>query len=307
MATPTPIRIGTRGSPLALWQANQIADRLRGLAAKPDVELVIIQTQGDQVRDQPLSRIGGDGLFTKAIQDAVLDRRADIAVHSLKDLPTTPVAGLILASIPKRGPTGDVFVSQRFDRFDSLPRGARVATGSLRRKAQIWNRRPDLELVEIRGNVDTRLRKLSETNLDGLVMAQAGLERLGLGYAITEILDPEWMLPAVGQGALGLECRTDDELSRRLLAELDDEISRLSVLAERSFLFALGGGCLVPIGALATPSGGELVLRGAVLSPDGRERLVSENSGPTCRAAELGLELAQRLLSQGAKRLLRQT
>ena len=196
------VRIGTRGSPLALWQANTIADQLRGLDAGCDVELVIIQTHGDQVRDQPLRRIGGDGLFTKAIQDAVLAGRADVAVHSLKDLPTTPAHGLLLAAVPARGPTGDVFVSIRHKGFDELPPGARIATGSLRRQAQIRHHRPDLELVDIRGNVDTRLRKLRDTDLDGLVMAQAGLERLGLAHAITEVLDPEWMLPAVGQGAL---------------------------------------------------------------------------------------------------------
>jgi hydroxymethylbilane synthase len=300
------VRIGTRGSPLALSQANAIAGRLRGLDAGCAVELVIIQTQGDQVRDQPLSRIGGDGLFTKAIQDAVLAGRADIAVHSLKDLPTAPVQGLILAAVPARGSTGDAFVSHRFKRFDELPPGARIATGSLRRQAQIRHHRPDLELVEIRGNIDTRLRKLRDTDLDGLIMAQAGLERLGLANAITEILDPEWMLPAVGQGALGLECRADDNVSRQLLAQIDDHSTHQGVAAERAFLFALGGGCLVPIGALAIVSDENLRLHGAVLSPNGRERLAGESSGTLSQSTAVGEKLAARLLGEGAERLLHQ-
>jgi hydroxymethylbilane synthase len=302
----TPIRIGTRGSPLALWQANHVADRLRAFAGMRTVELVIIQTQGDQVRDRPLNQIGGDGLFTKAIQEAVLDGRADIAVHSLKDLPTAPVVGLVLAAVPTRGSTGDALVSHRFNRFDTLPPGARVATGSMRRKAQIRHRRPDLELVEIRGNVDTRLRKLRDNDLDALVMAQAGLERLGLSDAISEILDREWMLPAVGQGALGLECREDDPATRQLLAKLDDQTTHQAVVAERSFLLALGGGCMMPIAALAGVLDGRLNLRGAVLSPDGRERVAGENGGSASDAIELGRELAARLLSQGAKGLLPQ-
>jgi hydroxymethylbilane synthase len=302
----TPIRIGTRGSPLALWQANNVAGHLRAIPGAHGVELVIIQTQGDQVRDQPLSTIGGDGLFTKAIQDAVLAGRADIAVHSLKDLPTAPVPGLVLAAVPARGATGDAFVSRRFRRFDELPPGARIATGSLRRKAQVRNRRPDLELVEIRGNVDTRLRKLRETDLDALIMAQAGLERLELASEITEILDPKWMLPAVGQGALGLECRTGDEASRQLLAQLDDLATHQAVAAERAFLFALGGGCLVPIGASAVVSNGQLSLRGTVLSADGSERLSGESSGLATQATEVGKELAARMLGKGAKKLLSQ-
>src|SRR5262245_53071601 len=261
-----PLRIGTRGSALALWQANHIADRLRALGCA--VELVIIQTQGDQVQERPLAQIGGDGLFTKAIQDALLDRRADVAVHSLKDLPTAPVPGLTVAAVPERASTHDAFVSRRHPRLDALPHGARVATGSLRRKAQIRHRRPDLELVEIRGNVDTRLRKLDEQGLDALILAQAGLERLGLGRVITELLDPSWMLPAVGQGALGLECRSDDADVLAALRSLDDSATHAAVVAERSFLLALGGGCLVPIGAQGQVSGNHLNLRGVVVSPD---------------------------------------
>src|SRR5436309_4609651 len=201
------LRIGTRGSRLALWQANYVAERLR---AHTPVELVEIQTAGDQVRDVPLAQIGGEGVFTKELQRALLDGSVDVAVHSLKDLPTQPVEGLVLAAVPPRGPTGDVLVAVHVSRFDDLPSGARVATGSLRRRAQLLHRRPDLRLADIRGNVETRLRKLAEQDLDAIILAQAGLERLKLAASITEILDPHWMLPAVGQGALGLECRTDD-------------------------------------------------------------------------------------------------
>ena len=201
------LRIGTRGSPLALWQANHVVDRLRTVVPGIVVELVRIQTEGDEVRDVPLGQMGGVGVFTKAIQNALLERRVAVAVHSLKDLPTLAVQGLVLAAVPERGPIGDVLVSLKHRTFDDLPSGARLATGSLRRRAQVLNRRPDLRLEEIRGNVETRLRKLSELDLDGVVLAQAGLERLGLKNRITEVLNPSWMLPAVGQGALGLECR----------------------------------------------------------------------------------------------------
>src|SRR5215831_19892741 len=216
----TPIRIGTRGSKLALWQANHVAERLRPLSAPRPVELVVIATAGDQVRDVPLAQIGGEGVFTKEIQRALLDGTVDVAVHSLKDLPTIPVDGLVLAAVPERGPTGDVFVSEKHRRFDDLPPGAVLATSSLRRRAQALFRRPDLRLIDIRGNVETRLRKLHESGLDGIILAQAGLERLGLGSAVTEVLDPAWMLPAVGQGALGLECRAADPGTRALVEPL---------------------------------------------------------------------------------------
>src|SRR3954470_13549335 len=199
------LRLGTRGSPLALWQANHVAALLGPSAAPRAVELVLIETEGDRVRDRPLSQIGGDGLFTKEIQNALLDGRADVAVHSLKDLPTAPVEGLTLAAVPGRGPVGDAFVSLRHRRFADLPQGATVATSSLRRQAQLLNRRPDLKLVAVRGNVETRLRKLEEQGLNAIILAEAGLVRLGLEGWITEVMDRSWMLPAVGQGALGLE------------------------------------------------------------------------------------------------------
>jgi hydroxymethylbilane synthase len=303
----TSLRIGTRGSRLALWQANHIADRLRPLAGARPVEIVEIETTGDQVRDQPLSQLGGIGVFTKEIQRALLAVTVDVAVHSLKDLPTLPVEGLLLAAVPERGPAGDAFVSKKHSHFDKLPAGATVATGSLRRRSQLLHRRPDLRLVPIRGNVETRLRKLIDEGLDALILAQAGLERLGLGDAITHLLDPEWMLPAVGQGALGLECRADDTATQTLLANLDHRPTRQAVRAERSLLFNLGGGCLVPIGAATGIAGPELILRGAVLSPDGRERVAGMVAGAVADAEDLGRRLADDLLNQGARRLLEKT
>jgi hydroxymethylbilane synthase len=300
----TPIRIGTRGSRLALWQANFVAERLRPLAGLRPVEVVEIETTGDIVPDVPLSQIGGDGLFTKAIQEALLAHTADFAVHSLKDLPTLPVAGLVLAAVPARAATGDVFVSHRFLRFDDLPAGAVLATSSLRRRAQVLHRRPDLRLVNMRGNIETRLRKLKEDALDGLILAQAGLERLGLADAITEILDLAWMLPAIGQGALGLECRADDANSRALVAQLDDRRTHQAVLAERAFLRALGGGCLVPIGATTSIDDEILTLRGAVLSPDGSRKVEGTLAGPLNQAEQLGSQLAIELLGRGARELL---
>jgi hydroxymethylbilane synthase len=300
----SPLRIGTRGSPLALWQAHHVAGLLRLLADPRPVELVEIETAGDRVRDAALSQIGGDGVFTKEIQRALLAGAVDIAVHSLKDLPTTFIAGLMLATVPARGPTGDVFISRKHKRFDDLPRGAVVGTSSLRRRSQALHRRPDLMLVNLRGNVETRLRKLDEQNLDAIILAEAGLQRLGLASVITEILDPQWMLPAVGQGALGLECRTEDAATFDLLDHLNDGPSRQAVLAERALLRGLGGGCLVPIGASARVEGARLTLRGAVLSPDGKQRVAAETTGTATEAETIGQQLAETLLASGARALL---
>jgi hydroxymethylbilane synthase len=301
----TPLRIGTRGSRLALWQATYVAERLHPFAGPRAVKLVEIQTAGDRVRDVPLAQIGGEGVFTKEIQRALLAGEIDVAVHSLKDLPTVPVAGLVLAAVPPRGPTGDAFVSLRHVHFAALPVGAVVATSSLRRRAQALHRRPDLRLGDIRGNVETRLRKLAELDLDALILAQAGLERLGHGDAIREVLDPEWMLPAVGQGALGLECRDNDPGTLDLVRQLDDPPARQTVLAERAFLRTLGGGCQVPIGAAATVTGETLTLRGAVLQPDGHERIAGAIRGAWAAAEALGQELARELLARGAAELFR--
>ena len=298
------LRIGTRGSPLALWQAHYVSDRLRAAVPGLAIELVKIQTEGDEVRDVPLVTLAGEGVFTKAIQHAVLEKRVDLAVHSLKDLPTIVVEGLVLAAVPVRGPTGDVMVSLRHRSFADLPQGATVATGSLRRRAQILSRRPDLQLVDMRGNVETRLRKLAEQNLDATILAQAGLVRLGLEKHITEVLDPAWMLPAVGQGALGLECRPDDDKTRELLARIDDPPTRHAVLAERAMLRGLGGGCQVPIASLSRSESGQLSLTGVVLTPDGSRRISQQIQGPLEQAEPLGERLAAQLLAQGAGDLL---
>jgi hydroxymethylbilane synthase len=298
----SPIVIGTRGSRLALWQANHVARLLEHLAT---VQVVEIETAGDQVRDVPLAQIGGEGVFTKELERALLDGRITLAVHSLKDLPTVPVEGLVLAAVPERGPTGDVFISHRYANFDSLATGATVATSSLRRRAQMLHRRPDLRVVNIRGNVETRLRKLSEESHDALVLAQAGFERLGLTQAITEILNPQWMLPAVGQGALGLECRADDAPTRNLVRQVDHAATHQAVLAERSLLRALQGGCQVPVGATATIQNETLTLRAAVLDPDGKRCIEGQIAGNAAQAELLGQQLARELLARGADLLLR--
>jgi hydroxymethylbilane synthase len=301
----SPLRIGTRGSPLALWQAHHVTDLLR--AALPDlaVELVEIQTLGDQVQGVPLVQLGGEGAFTKAIQQALLDERVDVAVHSLKDLPTFAVEGLMLAAAPQRGPSGDALVSRKHRSFAGLPAGAVVATSSVRRKAQLWHRRSDLQLIDIRGNVETRLRKLIEQDLDATILAQAGLVRLGLADQVTEILDAAWMLPAVGQGALGLECRTADAATRAVLDQLNDVATRWAVLAERAMLRGLGGGCQVPIGASTEIAAGVLTLRGVVLPPDGSQRIEATIAGPMDQAETLGQELAKQLRERGAEELLK--
>lgn len=303
----TPFRLATRGSRLALWQASHVADLLRPLAAPRAVELVAIRTTGDEARDVPLAALGGQGVFTKEIQQALLEGRADLAVHSLKDLPTIPTPGLVLAATPPRAAAADAFVSLRHARFDDLPLGARVATGSTRRQAQLLQRRPDLKLCDIRGNVDTRLRKLEEQELDALILAQAGLERLGLTNRIREVLAVSWMLPAVGQGALGLECRAADQDTLRLVSRINHPPTMQAVLAERAFLHALGGGCLLPIAALGTVQDARLTLRGAVLSPEGRQRVAGETAGAADAAQALGMHLARQLIGQGALDLLRAT
>jgi hydroxymethylbilane synthase len=301
----TPLRLGTRGSPLALWQANYVADRLRPVAAPRAVELVLIETHGDRDQASALSAMGGFGVFTKAIQTALLDGRADVAVHSLKDLPTIPEPALELAAVPPRGPTGDAFVSRKYRRFDDLPAGATVGTSSLRRRAQVLNRRPDLKLLDLRGNIDTRLRKLDEQNLDAIILAEAGLVRLGLADRVTEVLDSGWMLPAVGQGAIGLECRADDAETTRALGALRCPETFARVRAERAMLYALGGGCLVPIGVTSGVLDGVLTVRGAVLSPDGTRRIVATHGGLVTSPLAIGQELAAMLLAEGADEVLR--
>jgi len=294
------IRLGTRSSPLARWQAEWVAARLTTLGVQ--VEMIHITTQGD-VTTGPLGQIGGQGLFTKEIQRALLDQRIDLAVHSLKDLPTDVVPGLKIAAVPVRESTADVLVG-RYSSLEELPQGARVGTGSLRRRAQLLNKRPDLQLLEIRGNVDTRLRKLDAGDYDAIVLAQAGLSRLGYAERIAYVIPPQTMLPAVGQGALGLETRSDDVQTLSLLQPLNDEATHSAVIAERTLLHSLRAGCLAPVGAWARMTERGMLLQAAVLHPDGTQKLVAEALAPPQQAEALGRDVAQALIDQGATALI---
>jgi hydroxymethylbilane synthase len=295
------IRLGTRGSALARWQADWVAGEL--LRRGVEVELVPISTTGDR-QQGPIGALGGTGLFTKEIQRALVDARIDLAVHSLKDLPTEEVPGLCLAAVPQRAPVWDVLVSRDGLTFDQLPRGATLGTSSLRRQSQLRQARPDLQPQEIRGNVDTRLRKLHEGQYEALVLAQAGLTRLGLQAHITQVFAAATLLPAVGQGALGLETRSDDRSTRQAVEQLNDAESYQGVIAERAMLAALRGGCLAPIAAWGRIESGRLVLTGRVLSADGAEKREITLDGPPDTAAALGQTVAQRLLEQGAGQLI---
>jgi hydroxymethylbilane synthase len=295
------VRLGTRSSPLARWQAEWVAARLR--ERNIAVDLILITTQGD-VKTGPLGQIGGQGLFTKEIQRALLDEKIDLAVHSLKDLPTEPVPGLTIAAVPPRESTADVLVSNQFASVAQLPPNARIGTGSLRRKAQLLHQRPDLAIEDIRGNVETRLKKLDDGEFDAIVLAEAGLKRLGFAKRITSIISPDQMLPAIGQGALALETRTGDSRTRELLAPLDHLETHQSVLAERALLAALRAGCLAPVGAHGRIAAARLALDAVVLSPDGRQRLFATGSTETAAATSLGQQLAHELLSQGAAALI---
>jgi hydroxymethylbilane synthase len=300
------LKLGTRGSALARWQANWVAARLAALGI--EVDLVPITTRGDAQTGEPIQAAGSPGVFTKELQRALLDERIDLAVHSLKDLPTEEVDGLCLSAVPERESPHDALVSRGGVRFDQLPAGAAIGTGSLRRRAQLLHLRPDLAMREIRGNVDTRLEKLASGEYDALVLAQAGLARLGRSGEITEIFGPERMLPAVGQGALGIETRTADSQTRAAVARLDHTPSHQAVRCERALLAAVGGGCLAPIGAWARLSErGDLKLDAVVLSADGRRRLTAGGEAPHDQPLRLGEEVAAQLLAGGAGELIRQS
>lgn len=297
--------IGSRGSELALWQANHIADKLKEHHPELMVAIEIIHTTGDKLLDTSLSIIGGKGVFTKEIETALLDHRIDLAVHSLKDLPTILPEGLMLAAIPERASVEDVFLSNDSGtRLMHLPDGATIATGSIRRKAQLLTKRPDFNIVDIRGNVPTRIRKLKESNWDGMILASAGLHRLGLTDHIAHEISLEWILPAVGQGALGIESRTDDKDVRDLLLPLDHSATRTAVSAERSLLAALGGGCQVPIGAFGTISNDELELTACVAAHDGASIIRAEHSGSANDPERIGEELARTLLASGGREIM---
>jgi len=304
----TTLRIGSRGSQLALWQANHIADRLRG--AGHEVTIEIIKTLGDAMQHVPFAQVGGGqqgdgkGMFTKEIEEALFAERIDLAVHSLKDLPTELAAPFTIAAIPERVDPRDAFVSVRYASFESLPQGARIGTSSLRRQAQLKAQRPDVVCLEFRGNVDTRLRKLAEGQVDAILLASAGLERLGLTQHRRECFSPLVLCPAAGQGALAIEARVDDERTLAALRFLDHEPTRYAVTAERAALAALGGGCQVPIGIHCFPGDEGYSIVSAVASPDGSEvlRVVLDRQGGNPEA--LGSRVAEELLQQGAARLL---
>lgn len=296
------VRIGTRASALARWQAEWVATQLASSGI--NVELVPISTLGDRQQTGSIGEIGTQGVFTKEIQRALLDGAIDCAVHSLKDLPTDPVEGLTLAAVPERESPRDALLGKRATSLEAIPRGARVATGSLRRRTQLWHRRADLQMVDVRGNVDTRLRKLDEGEFDVLVLAEAGLKRLGLAERIGCLLPPEVMLPAIGQGALGIEARTEDGATRTILGLLDDHASHAAVTAERALLATLRGGCLAPVAAWGRVIAGVLRLDAAVLSADGSTRLEADGEAPPNDAAGLGERLAQELISAGADQLI---
>lgn len=295
-----PIRVGTRGSQLARTQAEWVAARLRELSPGREVELIEIKTGGDRAADARLREIGGEGIFTKEIQNALLANEIDVAVHSLKDLPTAEVSGVILAAVPRRAPALDVLIAPQFGDWRSLPAGARIGTSSPRRRSQLLRLRNDLVLEEIRGNVPTRLRKIEELGLAGIVLAHAGLHRLGLEKQITYRFTPDEMLPAPGQGALGIECRSDDRELIDLLAQLDDSVTHLATTAERAVLAALRGGCHMPLGTYATVANDQLGLRAAVFGSDGTRSVCDSIAGGIVQAESLGRRLAEKLLAAGA-------
>lgn len=299
------IRIATRRSPLAKWQAHHVADLLRANEPGLEVRLHEVVTKGDKILDVPLAEVGGKGLFVKEIEDALLAGDAEIAVHSMKDLPAELAGGLVVGAVPVREDPRDALCSPRWKTLEALPRGAKVGTSSLRRGAQLKAIRPDLELHMVRGNVETRLRKASG-ELDAVVLAYAGLRRLGLADRATEVLSTDRMLPAVAQGALALEARGADGSTMRRLAALEDRDTRDRTEAERGFLARIEGGCQVPIAGHATVEGDEVFLRALVASLDGTRVIRGERRGPRAGARAMGVALAEELLSKGADAILRE-
>ncbi|GAD80441.1 hydroxymethylbilane synthase [Vibrio ezurae] len=299
------LRIATRKSPLALWQAHYVKSRLEEIHPDLDIELVTMVTKGDIILDTPLAKVGGKGLFVKELEVAMLEERADIAVHSMKDVPVDFPQGLGLAVICEREDPRDAFVSNTYHSIDELPHGATVGTCSLRRQCQISAARPDIIIKELRGNVGTRLGKLDDGQYDAIILAAAGLKRLKLEERIQSYIEPEQSLPAVGQGAVGIECRVDDQRVLDLIQPLNDPDTSDRVLAERAMNLALEGGCQVPIGSycVITPDN-KLHLRGLVGKPDGTKIIRAESVSERSQAIKMGEELAQQLLNLGAKEIL---
>lgn len=297
--------IGTRASKLALWQANHVANCLREHYPDMEISLKNMVTTGDKILDVPLAKIGGKGLFTKELEVAMLNGEIDLAVHSLKDMPTELPEGLILSAITERVDPGDALISPKYKTLDKLPLNARVGTSSLRRKAQLLHARPDLEIVDLRGNLDTRLKKLTTEKLDAILLAVAGLRRLGWGEHITQVLPQNICLPAVGQGALAIEARQNDADTLALLAFLNHEPTRQATLAERAFLAEVEGGCQVPIGVYAKVTDSNMLqVQAVIMSPDGKEVVRDAVSGQTGEAIELGRTLAVRMLENGGREIL---
>ncbi len=300
------IRIATRQSPLALWQAQFVQSQLQTFHPDLQVELVPMVTKGDIILDTPLAKVGGKGLFVKELELALLEGRADIAVHSMKDVPVEFPEGLGLVTICEREDPRDAFVSNHYDSLDALPEGSVVGTSSLRRQCQLRQQRPDLQIRDLRGNVGTRLSKLDKGDYDAIILAVAGLKRLGLDSRIRVALTPEECLPAVGQGAVGIECRLDDVRTRELLAPLAHDATTLRVAAERAMNMRLEGGCQVPIGSYAELDGDTLWLRALVGAPDGSQMVRGERRGPSSEAESMGISLAEELLNAGAREILQE-
>ena len=303
----TVIRIATRSSKLALWQAEHIKSLIESTSPEVAVEIIHVKTVGDRNQTDALREFGGTGVFTREVQHSVLQRETDIAVHSLKDLPTQESSGLKLAGIPDRAPHFDALLlpnGRVIESLDELPEGSRIGTGSPRRQAQLLHIRPDLQMLEIRGNVDTRIRKLDDGEFDAIILAEAGLRRLDLADRISLILAPPMLLPAVGQGAIGVECREDDELAQHALSKLTNTDVLAAVTAERALLAELRAGCHAPLGALTHLNDGELSLHGVLLSLDGTTKLESKLSGPADAAKDLGVRVARELLENGGDKLV---
>lgn len=300
------VRIASRASQLALWQARHVTELLLGIDSTLKVEIVEVSTTGDRDRFSALSQMGGQGVFTREVQTAVLEGRADLAVHSLKDLPTLPTEGLALAGVPQREQRFDALIlpKGKAGTLADLPPGAKVGTGSLRRRAQLLHQRPDLKLEEVRGNVETRLRKVDDGEYDAILLAEAGLRRLGWADRISAVLSPPLVYPAVGQAALGLECRSNDEKTTQLLSQLTDSTAMSEILAERACLAELRAGCHAPVGVLSRVHGELLTLEGVVLSREGKERIWAEATASRQHAAGIGRAVAQLLMAQGATRLM---
>jgi hydroxymethylbilane synthase len=301
---PYELKIGTRGSQLALFQANWVKDQLGQTHPDLKVTLIKIKTTGDKIQDAPLAKIGGKGLFVKEIEEALIQKRIDLAVHSIKDVPTEFPQGLHLSFITQREDPRDVFISRNRKTLKDLPQNAKIGTSSLRRQAQLLHFRSDLELIPLRGNLDTRLKKLKTMNLDGIVLALAGVKRLGLEERITEIIPTDISLPAIGQGALGIETRLNDKMVEEQIQFLNDKDSWIAVSAERAFLKKLEGGCQVPIAAFARAVGTTLQIDGLVGTIDGKRLIRHRMEGPIEKAESLGIELAEILLGKGAKEIL---